>query len=363
MRLLRLLSFGELLWDIFSSGDQPGSDDPSNGAANRVEHIGGAAFNLAANAALCGFEAQLLSRVGTDDLGQRALEAAKQLKVNGVNRDGADTIQTDPDHPTGTVTVTLGPAGQPTYVIHAPVAWDFIAANAETLAKLTATPFDVICFGTLAQRSEVSRHTLQQLLTLLPARHRFFDVNLRQHYYSHEIVEHGLRHATIIKLNDEELPTLSTLLYSETYASKEEQELEFARHLLRDYPQLHIVLVTKGADGCLVVERKPDNTDKTGTEENTEENTEKSPVEDSEVEDSEVEDSEGRTGGYTVIRVPGIPVDPAKIADTVGAGDAFSAAFLASLLSGHSAAEAARAGNERGAYIVTIRGAIPPVED
>lgn len=336
---LRLLSFGELLWDLFEG----------------EERIGGAAFNLAAHAARCGLEAHLLSRVGHDDLGHRALEAARHFDV------ATDAIQIDPQNPTGTVTVTIsqeaGREGQPTYTIHAPVAWDFIAADPDTLEHLTAKPFDVVCFGTLAQRGEVSRASLLQLLDACKTDTLFFDINLRQHYYSKEIVTHGLQHATILKLNDEELPILAAMLYSKPSESldaavihktfetlerfsendpirdtmldivddarsnllgrplkSEQQELvDFAHALQRDYPQLRTILITQGSKGCLVVD------------------------------------------GDEVTSVPGKPV---KVVDSVGAGDAFSAAFLAARLKGHTAQEAAQAGNDLGARIVGIRGAI-----
>ena len=288
---LRLLSFGELLWDLYEGED---------------ERIGGAAFNLAAHAARCGLEAHLLSRVGDDDLGHRALEAARHFDV------ATDAIQIDSEHPTGTVTVTIsheaGREGQPTYTIHAPVAWDFIAADPDTLEHLTAKPFDVVCFGTLAQRGEVSRASLLQVLDACKADTIFFDINLRQHYYTKEIVIHGLQHATILKLNDEEWPVLARMLSIESMSA-----VAFARILQRDYPQLRTILITQGSKGCLVVD------------------------------------------GDEVTTVPGKPV---KVVDSVGAGDAFSAAFLAARLTGHTAQEAAQAGNDLGARIVGIRGAI-----
>jgi len=157
-----VLAFGELLWDVFPDG----------------AHIGGAPFNLAAHAVRCGLGAQLLSRVGADDLGRQALAEARRLDV------GADFVQIDPTHPTGTVSVTLDATGQPTYTIHAPVAWDFIAADVVTLAALRQQRVDAISYRTLAQRRAASRASLRHLLATFPTAPVFFDVNLRQHFFS-----------------------------------------------------------------------------------------------------------------------------------------------------------------------------------
>ncbi len=280
-----ILAFGEILWDVFPDG----------------AHIGGAPFNLAAHAVRCGLTAQLLSRVGADDLGSRALAEAQRLGV------GADFVPADAQHPTGTVTVQLSPEGQPTYTIHTGVAWDFITADA---AKLQALPVDAICFGTLAQRSATSRASLRCVLEIFPSAPVFFDVNLRQQFYSRELIAEGLQRTTILKLNESEVEVLSELLLGTRLA-----EETFARKIQEQYPGVQIVLVTRGAHGCLLVER---------------------------------------AGLATAM--PGRPV---KVADAVGAGDAFSAAFLAFWLRGHPPVEAAQVANELGAFVASRRGAVP----
>ena len=282
-----LLSFGELLWDCYQ--DQA--------------HIGGAPFNLAAHAVRCGLEAHLISRVGTDDLGRRALAEAHRLGV------GAECVQVDAQQPTGTVTVQLSSAGQPSYTIHAPVAWDFIAADEAMLATLRSWQVDAICFGTLAQRNPVARKSLWQVLETFPAVPAFFDVNLRQHFFSREMIEQGLRRTNVLKLNDDEVTVLSNLLFHAPLKAA-----DFVREMIEQFP-VQIVLVTRGERGCLVFER-----------------------------------------AGQVTEIPGRPV---KVADAVGAGDAFSAAFLAFWLRGRTPAEAAQRANELGAFVASQRGAVP----
>jgi fructokinase len=283
-----VLAFGELLWDVFPDG----------------AHIGGAPFNLAAHAVRCGLTAQLLSRVGADDLGRRALAEAHRLGV------GTDFVQSDPKHPTGTVTVQLSAEGQPSYIIHTDVAWDFIAAEP---SQLKTQRVDAICCGTLAQRSAASRASLQHLLTAFPTTPVFFDVNLRQKFFSRELVEEGLARTTILKLNDAEVTVLAKLIFGAALG-----EEAFAREVQRRYP-VQFVLVTRGARGGLLVERDGAATD-----------------------------------------IPGRAV---TVADAVGAGDAFSAAFLAFWLRGRSPIEAATVANELGAFVASQRGAVPDYTD
>ena len=287
--MLDLVAYGEILWDVI------------DGEA----HIGGAPFNLAAHAVRCGLRAAAVSRVGDDKLGHAALGEMARL--------GVDRRWTDEDsvHPTGTVTVTLA-AGQPSYTIHEGVAWDFIQLSEEAFQSLASERPRAFCFGTLAQRSEVSRQTLSRLLDLFSFTEVFYDVNLRQAFWSGELVAGGLARATLVKVNDEEARVLGGVLFDGACGPE-----AFARAVLARHP-VRAVVVTLGADGCLVCER-----DK-GT-----------------------------------VSCPGVKVD---VADAVGAGDAFSAAFLAAWLKGESAAEAAQAGNRRGAWVASQRGAVPEEE-
>ena len=284
--MLDLVAFGEVLWDVI------------DGEA----HIGGAPFNLAAHAVRCGLKAAAVSRVGDDALGRAALQEMARLRVDG------RWTAVDGEHPTGTVTVTLK-AGQPSYTIHEQVAWDFIQPSEEALLALAAERPKAFCFGSLAQRNAVSRQTLFRLLDRFTGATVFYDVNLRQSYWSGPLVEAGLARATLVKVNDEEARVLGSLLFNGACEPE-----AFARAVLVRHP-VKAVLVTLGADGCLVCER------------------DREPV-----------------------RCPGVQVD---VVDAVGAGDAFSAAFLAAWLKGATSAEAAAAGNARGAWVASQRGAVP----
>jgi fructokinase len=284
--MLDLVAFGEILWDVIDG----------------VPHIGGAPFNLAAHAVRCGLSAAAVSRVGDDALGHRALGEMRRL---GVDR---RWVAVDSGLPTGTVTVALA-SGQPTYTIHERVAWDAIRLSENELAELVAERPRLVCFGTLVQRHEVSRQALAQVLGLCPFAEVFYDVNLRQTYWSGEQVEAGLARATLVKVNDDEARVLGGLLFGGACEPE-----PFARAVLERHPA-RAVIVTRGADGCLVCER-----------------------------------------GRTAVRCPGIQV---AVADAVGAGDAFSAAFLAAWLKGATAAEAGAAGNARGAWVASQRGAVP----
>jgi fructokinase len=284
--MLDLVTFGEILWDVI------------DGEA----HIGGAPFNLAAHAVRCGLKAAAVSCVGADELGRRALSDMARLGVD------ARWTTVDARHPTGTVTVTLA-GGQPSYVIHENVAWDHIRVTDEHAQALAAERPRAFCFGTLAQRCDVSRRSLGLLLESLLFAEVFYDVNLRQHYWSGETVGDGLARATLVKVNDDEARVLGGLLFGGACGPE-----DFGRAVLARHPA-KAVIVTLGAAGCLVCER-----------------------------------------GRETVRCPGVEV---SVADAVGAGDAFSAAFLAAWLGGATAAEAGAAGNARGAWVASRRGAIP----
>ena len=284
--MLDLIAFGEILWDVI------------DGEA----HIGGAPFNLAAHAVRCGLSAGTVSCVGDDELGRAALAEMDRL---GVDR---RWTKTDACHPTGTVTVRLAD-GQPSYTIHNDVAWDFIRLSEEALQSLAAERPRAFCFGTLAQRNKASRDMLFRLLDRVAFAEVFYDVNLRQTFWSGALIVAGLSHATLVKVNDAEARVLGALLFDGACEPE-----TFARAVLHRY-RARAVLVTLGADGCLICER----------DRNT-------------------------------VRVPGVKID---VADAVGAGDAFSAAFLSAWLAEATATEAAVAGNRRGAWVASQRGAVP----
>ncbi len=287
--MLDLAAFGEVLWDVI------------DGEA----FIGGAPLNLAAHAVRCGLRAAAVSCVGDDALGRAALDDLTRL---GVDR---RWVSVDGVRPTGTVAVTLANA-QPSYAIREDVAWDHICVSEEAVRRLSDERPRALCFGTLAQRGETSRRTLGRLTEALAGAVFFFDVNLRQSYWSGALVEAGLARATLVKVNDDEARVLGGLLFGGACEPE-----AFGRAVLARSPA-RAVVVTRGAEGCLVCER-----------------------------------------GGKASACPAVPVD---VVDAVGAGDAFSAAFLSAWLNGATAAEAAAAGNARGAWVASRRGAVPEEE-
>jgi len=269
-----VVAFGEVLWDIIEG----------------VPHLGGAPFNFAAHCSLCGLKTAIVSSVGNDDLGRRACEMACGY---GVDISG---VAVHPKAQTGRVMVTLKD-GIPSYDITQGVAWDEIVVSDGFLAQPCPR---AVYFGTLVQRAPVSGAALRRVLDAWKDTEIFFDVNLRQDYWSESLVEEGIGRATVLKLNDEEQVMLGI-----------KSENLFAVH-----PQLQVMIVTKGADGCEVFLR----------------------------------------GGASFLS-PARPAGP--VVDTVGAGDAFSAAFLSAYLKGATPQEAAQAGNERGGFVASKAGAIP----
>jgi len=284
---VNILSFGEILWDIIDG----------------EEHLGGAAFNLAAHAARLGLNTELISRVGADALGSRAVAEAKRLGV------GSSFVAVDRDYPTGTVTVTVSPGGQPEYEIGYPAAWDYIDFDEQALARWVP---HAVCFGTLAQRSPTSRKALVKLLQSADGARTFYDVNLRQQFYGKEVIEWGFNRADVVKMNDEECRLIGNMLLGTDF-----DEAKSAA-VLREVYKNTIILVTLGASGCLVVNES----------------------------------------GAT--HIPGQAV---KVVDTIGAGDAFSATFLACWLRGVSPQSAASLANRIGAYVASQRGAVPDYDE
>jgi fructokinase len=276
-----ILALGEALWDLLPNGKQ----------------LGGAPANFAYHAAQLGADARIVSTVGDDELGREVLARQRAL--------GLDTslIAVDPTHPTGTVTVSLD-AGQPTYTIHEPVAWDFIPATPDVLNA--AAQADCVCYGTLAQRGAVSRQTIRAVLERTrPDALRVFDINLRQHYFDREIVDHSLRAATVLKINDEELPRLTALL-------------DAGDSLFDHYPSLSLIALTRGGRG-----------------------------------------SELRTRDGHVFDHPGFRAEP--FADAIGAGDAFTAALAIGLLNRLPLTRIIENANRLAAYVCTQPGATPPL--
>ncbi len=290
-----ILGIGELLWDLLPDGPR----------------LGGAPANFTVMAGRLGSHAAILSRIGRDELGRKAVELLDPL--------GADTeyLQVDPQHETGRVTVGFE-AGQPHYTIHEPAAWDFLELSDEWV-KL-AERADAICFGSLAQRSLESRQTIQTLAAQTQAGCvRVFDVNLRPPYYSSEVVQESLELATVMKMNDAEVPKILSLLGLQNFDPMAPGALRAgAERLLDEFPTLNMVAITCGANGSLLVKR-------------------------------------GEWHQH-----PGVPVE---VADTIGAGDAFTAAMTSYLLRGADLATLNEAGNRWGAWVAGQDGAMPNLDD
>jgi len=284
-RRYSVVGLGELLWDLLPSGRQ----------------LGGAPANFAYITNLLGDSGIPASRVGRDSLGNEAIQRLAQLELS------AEFVQSDAIHCTGTVQVEIDKVGQPRFDITESVAWDFLewTSSWQQLARQA----DAVCFGSLAQRSPASRSTIRRFLQATrPEAARIFDVNLRQNFYTAEILAESMKLATIVKLNHEELPKIMGLLGC---ASGSEKDL--AQHLLSSY-HLKLVCVTRGNGGSLLL----------------------SPDELSEH--------------------PGFRV---KVADTVGAGDAFTAAMVHGYLRGASLAQINETANRTGAWVASHSGATP----
>jgi len=254
-----------------------------------------------------GADARLISAVGDDAEGHDALSEWTRLGMN------TETISVLPGYPTGTVDVVADALGQPTYTIHEGVAYDFIAANPSAVAL--ATQAGAVCFGTLAQRSAVSRASLRTLVaTTAQTCLRFFDVNLRQQFYSASVIHESLTLANALKVNEDELPIVAELLGISTEGDSEST----IAHIAEKYT-LRLVAFTLGANGSLL-----------WTPERI-----------------------SQHGGYRVD----------QIADTVGAGDSFTAAVLVGM-SHHLDLDLIHDRAARlAAYVCTQNGGTPPIPD
>ena len=290
-----ILGIGELLWDVLPGGPR----------------LGGAPANFSVMAGRLGNHAAILSRIGRDDLGRDA--------VNQLDPLPADTsfLQVDPAHDTGRVTVSFVD-GQPEYTIHRPAAWDSMELSDEWVRL--AERADAICFGSLAQRSLESRQTIQTLAAQTSSKCiRVFDVNLRSPFFSSEVVTESLELATVVKMNDAEVPLVLALLGLPAEDDPAPDALRLgAGRLLTEFPTLQMVAITRGSCGSLLVNR----------------------------------DEWHEHGGF-----------PVKVADTIGAGDAFTAAMTHYLLRGADLAMLNEAGNRWGGWVASQSGAMPTLPE
>lgn len=280
-----ILSVGEILWDVFPE----------------AEHLGGAAFNFAAHAVRLGHEVIFVSAVGEDERGRRALERARELGLS------TRFIRTVQDAPTGYVTVSLDPAGVPSFVIHRPAAYDLARLEPGELEELASRSPDWIYYGTLYQMHDGARRLTLMLLEALPAARRLYDVNLRKDSYTPELVRDLLGRASVVKLNEGEMEALAAML--ELPAAVE----PFSRALAERH-RLEAVCVTLGPAGCWLL------------------------------------------AGGEFVAAPGYPV---QVADTVGSGDAFAAALVHGLSAGWEIARVADFANRVGALVASREGGTP----
>lgn len=280
-----VVGMGEVLWDVLPEGKK----------------IGGAPANFAYHVSQFGLSSCVVSAVADDALGNEIID---NFNIKGLNH----LIERVP-YPTGTVQVQIDQAGIPQYEIKENVAWDNIpyTARLEQLAERTTA----ICFGSLAQRNIVSRNTINRFLDAMPQdpdRLIVFDVNLRQGFYNKEILCNSMERCNILKINDEELITVSRMF---GYPGIDLQDKCWI--LLGKY-NLKMLILTCGINGSYV---------------------------------------------FTPGNVSFQPTPKVEVADTVGAGDSFTAAFISGILKGKTVAEAHAAAVRTSAYVCTQKGAMP----
>jgi fructokinase len=282
-----IAGFGEILWDLFPSGKQ----------------LGGAPANFAYHAGAMGAEAYPVSSVGEDDNGREILSLLRQQGISD------DYITLDPLHATGCVTVHLDAEGVPSYVIHENVAWDHIPFKDHI--ALLASRLDAVCYGSLAQRCEISFNTLRQLLkSLNPHCLKVFDINLRQHFYSRNIITETLQSSDILKLNDGELTVVAEMM---TLHGKEK---EILMQLMEKF-SLRLIALTKGEKGSILI-------------------------------------SQNDYSSQAAL--------PVKIVDTVGAGDAFTAAMTMGYLKNLPLEQIHIQANRLAGFVCSQAGAMPVVQ-
>lgn len=282
-----IAGLGEVLWDCLPEGKK----------------LGGAPANFAYHASMFGYQAYAVSALGNDALGDRTVEELDKKHLRH--------IMPRIDFPTGTVQVELDEEGVPTYDIKRDVAWDNIpfTAEMEDLAKRCSC----VCFGSLAQRNSVSHDTIHHFLHSTPKDClKIFDINLRQNFYTKEIIQESLNACDILKINDEELVTIGRLF---GYPGL---DMENKCYLILGKYNLRMLVLTCGTNGSYVFAR-----------------------------------------GMKSYQ----PTPKVEVADTVGAGDSFTGSFAAAILAGMPVEEAHKLAVEVSAYVCTQPGAMPQLPE
>lgn len=283
-----LVGLGEILWDMLPGGRQ----------------FGGAPANVACHARQLGLRSALISAVGDDALGR---EAVAELANKGIATDG---IISDADHPTGTAVAEIDAAGKSSFTITEGVAWDHLRMNAPASAVVEQA--DVVCFGTLAQRSPDSRATIQELLAAVrPGALVVFDVNLRQHYFDVEVLQTSIARSTVVKVSDDEWPTVARLLDLPV-------DPQHGADQLRQRHDLALVALTCGANGSAL---------------------------------------------FTRTQQHAQPAFPTTVVDTIGAGDSFTATLITGWLRGLPLERLHAAASRVSAYVCSQAGATPTLPD
>ena len=295
-----IVGMGEALWDVLPEGKK----------------IGGAPANFAYHVSQFGLNSCVVSAVGDDELGREIVRSFDEKCLTHC----IEVV----DYPTGTVQVMLDGKGVPQYDICEGVAWDNIpySARLAELAKQTRA----VCFGSLAQRNEVSRSTILRFLESMPKTEKtlvVFDVNLRQHFYTKEILDNGMRHCNILKINDEEIEKVARMWdfegWSDTVEAGSLRQLQHdACMTLLEVYDLKMVILTCGTDGSYVFTK----------------------------------------GAVSFRETPVV-----EVADTVGAGDSFTGSFIASIIKGKSIEEAHKTAVEVSAFVCTQNGAMPTLPE
>ena len=282
-----VVGLGEVLWDMLPEGRK----------------IGGAPVNFAYHAGQFGIDTMAVSAIGNDKLGEDTI-----AEMNGKH---LNHIFPSVPYPTGSVQVSLDEKGVPAYDIKENVAWDNIPFTNEI--ESVARSCRAVCFGSLAQRNAVSRNTIRKFIESTPSGCiRIFDINLRQNFYTSNVIRDSLEHCNILKINDEEIMLVSSMF---NYDSSNIENV--CRTIMEDF-SLEMVILTCGTKGSYIFTK----------------------------------------GGVSFMPTPKV-----NVADTVGAGDSFTGSFCAAILRGLPVAEAHKKAVKVSAYVCTQNGAMPEIPE
>jgi len=279
-----IVGIGEILWDMLPSG----------------KVIGGAPANFAYHAQELGESSIVVSCVGNDELGREIISSLEKKDMP------TEFLYIDKSHPTGVVSARINKEGKPSYLIQEEVAWDYIPTT--TLMRELAFKSAAVCFGTAAQRSQLSRMTIQTFVGLMEQDSiRVFDINLRQNFYSQDVIETSLSLANVLKLNVNELSVVKKLLRLNG------DEKKILNELSRKY-SLNLIALTRGREGSILF-------------------------------------TEGKTSNHEGHKI--------NVEDTVGAGDAFVAGLVTGMLRGYELDDLHNKANRVASYICSKHGATP----